>query len=164
MLAMVASSTTISWATEMSTRAQPRWRWPEPVAGSVACVVAMDIRLPWVRRRGCGSDGGTRRGGDDDLVHHPGDRLLVGGEAEHEAAVQDDAREGGGQQVEVEVRGDLAAGPGPLEDPAARLELGAEDAGAELLGEVGVAVQGGDDAGHHLGRLRLRQAAVAAGH
>ena len=30
MLAMVASSTTISWATEMSTRAHPRWRWPWP--------------------------------------------------------------------------------------------------------------------------------------
>src|SRR6476659_1751934 len=125
MFAMVASSTTISWATEMSTSAHPRGRWPDPAVGSAAGAVAMDMRVPSVRRRGWGgggrvgvvSAGAARRGGEDDLVDHVGDGLLVGGQPEHEAAVQDDAREGGGQQVEVEVRRDLATGPGPLEDP-----------------------------------------------
>src|SRR6188472_101705 len=86
MFAMVASSTTISWATEMSTSAHPRRRWPDPVLGSAAGAVAVDMRLPSVRRGGwrwCGkvrSDGTARRGGDDDLVDHLGDRLLVGGQ------------------------------------------------------------------------------------
>ena len=134
MLAMVASSTTISWATEMSTRAQPRWRVAVPVARRCGRRCGDVVMRSWVVA-GCvtvgqAADGrrvGVVRGqavgpvaaGHDDLVDDAGDGLLVGGLARDEAAVQDDPGQGRGEQVEVDVRGDLAALAGALEDARA---------------------------------------------
>ena len=87
MLAMVASSTTISCATEMSTRAHPRCcGWP--CAGEVGLAarrwrsVSSDMRVPYclvVSEVGEAAQG-RAGGGQDDLVDHPGDGLLVGGQ------------------------------------------------------------------------------------
>ena len=104
MLAMVASSTTISWAMQMSTRAQPRCRWPGGV-GSAACRRRSLRRGSWCLLA-VGRWGGAAGGGrEDDLVDDPLDERRVGDRlAQDEDAVQDDPREGRAEQVEVDVR------------------------------------------------------------
>jgi hypothetical protein len=86
--------------------------------------------------------------------------VVVRGQPEDEAAVQDDGGQGGRQQVDVDLGGDLAPGASPVEDHPGRLGLGPDHARAELRGEVRVVVQGGDDPGHHLRRPLVAQAAV----
>ena len=132
----------------------------EPVEEAGAMVEAEVMVCRPVGGRGLGSS----RGGQDDLVDHACHGLLVGGLPEHEAAVQDDPGQGRGEQVEIEVGGDLAAGTGPLEDPAGDVDLGLDHAGAELLGELRVVVQRGDHRGHQLRRAGVGEPAVAAGH
>ena len=60
--------------------------------------------------------------------------------------MQDDPGQGRGEQVEVDVRADLAALAGALEDGLELAELGGEHVAAERLGELGVAGDRGEDA------------------
>ena len=153
MLAMVASSTTISWATEIRTSAQPRWLWPCPAVDGCAVVtdpgvvsaslmgfLALSYRV-WVVR------GRVRveHGGEDDVVDDALDDRVVGGEAHHEGAVQQDPGQRRADHLEVDVVPDLAAGLGPLVDLGRDGELRRDEALAELRGELGVAGERGDD-------------------
>ena len=63
-----------------------------------------------------GAAGLRAAGGQDDLVEDAIDEVRAGGLAEHEDAVQDDARQGRADQVDVGVVAELAAVAGPLED------------------------------------------------
>src|SRR6478752_5238890 len=90
MFTMVPSSTTMSCATEMSTRAHPRCSFlPEAVLSALATSVIRRsfCRGSVVRGRGAGS------GRQDDLVDHAGDQVGRGLLAHDENAVQDDAGE-----------------------------------------------------------------------
>src|SRR5687768_15889229 len=103
MLAIVLSSTTMSCATEMSTRAQPRRTCP-PIGGVTSSVAT------WVVSAiGFLDVGGVHRGGHDDLVDDAGDQVLVGDLPEHEDPVQADAGQGRTEQAHVEVLTDLSA-------------------------------------------------------
>src|SRR6478672_948952 len=152
MLAMVASSTTMSWAIEMSTRAHPRWAcFPGARAGASVCVrSAMSKVLLWIGGERSAEAGGGR---EDDLVDDTGDERLVRHLTHDVEAVQDDARQCGGEEVDVDVLGDLTAFAGADEDQASDLGLGPDDLLAEGRGEVLVPGDGGDDAGE--GRDRL---------
>src|SRR6478736_3068946 len=153
MLAMVASSTTISWAIEMSTRARPSLSWPfglVTTASRVApssIVSSSDMWVSLALLRGRGRRVGCQRGGQDDLVDHLADRVLVGRKPHQEETVQTDAGECRREQVEVDALAELATGLGPLEDQAARGGLGTHDALAEGGSELGVAADRGEHAG-----------------
>src|SRR6476661_5847330 len=99
MLAMVASRTTISWAMEISTRAQPRCCLRSGVdAGSRSSVVDSDMGFLSVVSGGAerGGPSGPESGREDDLVDDPGDRVLVGRVPHEEEPVEHDPRERGG--------------------------------------------------------------------
>src|SRR3954453_9434101 len=107
MFTIVPSSTTMSCATEMRTSAQPRCL-PTPVSGaslsgatrvSVMCCVTF-----WWRDVSRGRGGGRQ----DDLVDDAGDDVPRGDLADEDEAVHDDPGQGRGEQVDVDVRADLA--------------------------------------------------------
>src|SRR5881392_36216 len=110
MLAIVASSTTISWATVISTRARPR-RTGRPVSGCTATASLGPSPTTVSSDMGCSSVSlGVwvgQRGGQDDLVDDARDGLLVGRQPHQEQAVQHDPGEGRGQEVEVDPLAEL---------------------------------------------------------
>src|SRR5215212_10637532 len=117
MLAMVLSSTTISWATQMRTSAQAACRGAATAPSST-----VDSSRAVRSVMGClsvgGSDGSAHSasGRQDDLVDDAGDELLGGELADEDEAVHDDPGQGRGEQVDVDLGADLATGDGPLED------------------------------------------------
>src|SRR5689334_14203979 len=159
MLAMVASSTTMSWAIEMSTRAHPRWACCPGARASVCC-----LRSAMSKSFGIGVERSVVAGGgrEDDLVDDLGDELLVGQLTHDVHAVQDDACECGGEEVDVDTRAELAAVPGALEDGVGQGSLGANDLAPEGRREVLVPVDRGDDAGEGGHGLLVGQATHAA--
>src|SRR5215217_919019 len=116
MLAMVASSTTISWAMVISTRARPR-RGPVVDSSAMASsgpsptTTLSDIDVSSVL-----SGRVFQSRGQDDLVDHVADGVPIGREPHQEESVQADACEGGGEEVEVDAVAQLAARLGLLED------------------------------------------------
>ena len=97
MFAMVASSTTMSCAMQISARAHPRWRCPEAVGRCGGAAVR------W-RSSGLLGERGVAAGGgrEDDLVDDALDQVAGDGVAEDERAVQEDPRQGGAEQGEVD--------------------------------------------------------------
>src|SRR6478609_1214953 len=121
MFAMVASSTTMSWAIEMSTSAHPRWACCPGARASVCLRSVMRKSFGIGGELSVGAGGGRK----DDLVDDTGDERLVGQLTHDVHAVQDDAGERGCEQVDVDARAELAAAPGALEDGAGQGGLGA---------------------------------------
>ena len=82
------------------------------------------------RARGCRSaaagGGRAHRGGEDDLVDDPGDECLVGQLAQDVDAVEDDAGQGRGEQVEVDV-----AGISPRSRARSKIDAGQRGLGAD---------------------------------
>ena len=166
MFTMVPSSTTISWATEMSTSAQPRCRfwW---LVGSATSVGALAVSV----MRSCLSVGqglvrrpgrAVAHGRQDHVVDDPGDGVVVGLEAHHEGAVQEDPGQRGADDLEVEVVVDLAALDRAVVDGAGDLDLGGDELLAEDRRELGVGHQGGDHGAEGVRRGALGDAVRAA--
>src|SRR4051812_2486215 len=151
MLAMVLSSTTISWATQISTSAQAAWLGallgPSSTTASgrsVSSVMGMCLSVIG-RERSADTRVGDASGREDDLVDDALDELLGGSLADEEEAVQHDPGQGRGEQLDVHVRTDLAARLGALEERLGAGQLGGEHLVAERLGELGVAGDRGED-------------------
>src|SRR6478735_8698299 len=153
MFAMVASSTTISWAIEMSTSAHPRRTCFLDALVSVVVVSDMGFlrvvgaSLPNGAELVTGAVGRVHRRGQDDLVDDADDRVLGRVLTENEVAVQDDSRERRGEQIEVRVGMELPAVAGALEDEVRRGDLGAEYVATEGRRELLVPADRGQDAG-----------------
>src|SRR3954453_3889453 len=152
MFAMVLSSTTISWATQISTSAQVAWEgpftgpWSTTASGrSVSSVMGVVSLSMGGRERSADGRTGDASGRQDDLVDDALHELLGGALADEEEPMQHDPGQGRGQQLDVHVRTDLAALLGALEERLGAGQLGGEHLVAERLGELGVAGDRGED-------------------
>src|SRR3954447_21056550 len=178
MLAMVLSSTTMSWATQMSTSAQRRFFWVVEVPGepSTAAVVSVMSSSLGSSSSTCGCSVGAgllvaslyaaRRvlhGGEDHVVDDALDGRVVRWDAEDEGPVHEDPGEGGADQLDVEVVADLAASLGALVDALGDGDLRRDELLPELGCELGVRGERGDDRAHRSGRGAVHALVPAEG-
>src|SRR3954453_13514383 len=169
MFAMVLSSTTISWATQISTSAQVAWEgpftgpWSTTASGrSVSSVMGVGSLSMGGRERSADGRTGDASGRQDDLVDDALHELLGGALADEEEPMQHDPGQGRGQQLDVHVRTDLAALLGALEERLGAGQLGGEHLVAERLGELGVAGDRGEDRAEGVDLGLVGQPTVAA--